>query len=321
MLNYEGFVQELKEKVAGKLGEGYRVCMEKRKKVNFGLVDALAIADMGSAHSPVPVFYPGLLFRQYREGAGLEAIAEETVRTYHRHRKEGRDATVSAGDISDYGKIKGKLYFRLVHTETNRELLTGVPHFEVLDLSMVFYVLLLENEGGTGAVMADSRLLENWGITPEELREQAERNSPGLLPAKVESMAGMVKGIFGSLPEAGEGTGVEGNFAWKGETDFPLVLTNARMLDGFAAVLYPGVLKGMADRMGTDFYVLPSSRHEALLLPADFPAGAGELREMVREVNRTAVAQEDILSDSVYYYDRLGNELRMEGEEGKCAGL
>ena len=318
MLNYEGFVQELKEKVAGKLGDGYRVCMEKRGKVNFGLVDALAVLHMESTESVVPVFYLGLLFQQYRDGEGLEAIAEETVRMYHSHKTEGRNAVMSAKDIPDYEKIKRKLYFRLVHTETNRELLAGVPRFEVLDLSMVFCVLLSENEGGICSIMVGSSLLERWGVTPEELREQAERNSPGLLPVKTESVFRM---ILGRHPKAGEVTGVEADSIWEGETEFPLALTNKRMLDGFAAVFYPGVLKGMAERNGTDFYVLPSSRHEALLLPADFPAEPGELREMVREVNRTAVAREDILSYSVYYYDRRRNELRMAGEEGKCVRL
>ena len=55
--------------------------------------------------------------------------------------------------------------------------------------------------------------------------------------------------------------------------------------------------------MGTDFFVLPSSVHEVLILPDDGSQDLDSLQFMVREINRTEVAPEDRLSDFVYHYD------------------
>ena len=62
--------------------------------------------------------------------------------------------------------------------------------------------------------------------------------------------------------------------------------------------------KKVAELLGTNFYVLPSSIHELLILPDNGSMQLSELEAMVREVNATQVAPEDRLSDKVQYYDR-----------------
>ena len=51
-----------------------------------------------------------------------------------------------------------------------------------------------------------------------------------------------------------------------------------------------------------NLYMLPSSVHEWMILPEC--DDVAYLKEMVTEVNRTAVAEIDLLSDHVYRYDR-----------------
>lgn len=82
------------------------------------------------------------------------------------------------------------------------------------------------------------------------------------------------------------------------------VLSNTKRLHGAVCMLYPGVLKEMADRMGGDFFILPSSVHETILLPDAGEGLNGALRQMIREVNSTKVAPEEVLSDTLYRYDR-----------------
>ncbi len=93
------------------------------------------------------------------------------------------------------------------------------------------------------------------------------------------------------------------------------IATNDRETNGAAVLLYDGLLEGFARRMGSDFYIFPSSIHETLFLP--IPSDLGEkdrsyMLEMVRGVNAGGeVAPEDILSDNVYYYDSKDNSLRL----------
>ena len=91
------------------------------------------------------------------------------------------------------------------------------------------------------------------------------------------------------------------------------------MVNGFATVLYSGELKAVSDGVKKDLYVLPSSVHEALLLPADSSVSGRELCKMVREINETVVSEEEVMSDQAYYYNRENDTLKMlEGDEDAC---
>jgi len=59
-----------------------------------------------------------------------------------------------------------------------------------------------------------------------------------------------------------------------------------------------------ANKKGADMYILPSSIHEVILLPSDRINDPTELLSMVHDANTTVVSIGDVLSDSVYYYDR-----------------
>ena len=70
------------------------------------------------------------------------------------------------------------------------------------------------------------------------------------------------------------------------------------------------MLEKIEEQYGRDFYVLPSSVHELILIPDTDDRTAEELKEIVMETNRTQVAPEEVLSDSVYYYCRKEKVLK-----------
>ena len=73
---------------------------------------------------------------------------------------------------------------------------------------------------------------------------------------------------------------------------------------GAAEILDKKTLWTIADQIGDRFIVLPSSVHEAIVLPPKEEAEYGRLADMVREVNDTQVDVEERLSDHVYVYSR-----------------
>ena len=71
------------------------------------------------------------------------------------------------------------------------------------------------------------------------------------------------------------------------------------------------------DSLG-DFYVLPSSVHEVLVVPKRADMDVKDLEHMVQEVNATQVAVEEQLSDHVYMYDAKEHEfLRADKAEAR----
>ena len=79
--------------------------------------------------------------------------------------------------------------------------------------------------------------------------------------------------------------------------------SNQERIHGAGVIAYPDFMEEAAKRLGGDFYVLPSSIHEVLLVPDTPDVSAVELQKMVQSVNMEQVAPEERLSDHVYHYD------------------
>jgi hypothetical protein len=78
------------------------------------------------------------------------------------------------------------------------------------------------------------------------------------------------------------------------------------MTDGAVVLGLPGKMKEMVEATGEEkAYVLPSSRHEILLLPESFgkEMSVDGLENMIHEVNATTVAEQDVLSQRAYFWN------------------
>ena len=82
-----------------------------------------------------------------------------------------------------------------------------------------------------------------------------------------------------------------------------IVLSNQTGINGASAILYPGVPKRVYEYAGKNYYILPSSIHELLIVPEDPHIFPENLREIVRDVNKNHIAAEEFLSNSIYYFD------------------
>lgn len=96
------------------------------------------------------------------------------------------------------------------------------------------------------------------------------------------------------------------------ESPFPMyIATNYDKLNGASVLLYPNLLRDFAERIGSDFYILPSSVHELIFLPDMLGMDIGDMKTMVRDINGSEVAEDEILSDSVYFYSRAYDRVEM----------
>lgn len=179
---------------------------------------------------------------------------------------------------------------------------------------MVFYVLLEVRREGTAMMTICENHIRQWGIDADTLWETAAENVKRILPAELFTMRYALGEIM-SGSEEGHCTReniLEGN---SGEHDRMYVLTNRIRSYGAACMAYPYIPEMIGRTLGTDYYILPSSVHEVMIVPADGGLAGGELEEMVREINATQVAEEEVLSDHVYYYDCREGLLRVCGAE------
>jgi hypothetical protein len=161
--------------------------------------------------------------------------------------------------------------------------LREVPHIDRGDLAGIYYYLLENKAFGNGMIVIRNTDLERWGITTDRLYADAIENCPRMLPPVLHALSDVL-GVL--LPDD--------------EEDLYL-LTNESALYGAAVILYPGILQEAADYMESDFFVLPSSVHEVILLP-DNGEEPESLLQIVSDINHTQVEEEEILIDAVYKY-------------------
>ena len=88
------------------------------------------------------------------------------------------------------------------------------------------------------------------------------------------------------------------------------VMTNRSQTFGASCMLYDSALEDFAKSQGCNVVILPSSIHEVLLLKHEKGMDFKDMREMVMEINRNEVPEEDVLSDSVYLYDWKKKEIQ-----------
>ena len=83
------------------------------------------------------------------------------------------------------------------------------------------------------------------------------------------------------------------------DMDEVFLLSNKDMFWGAAALFYPGVIDRLHELMG-DFYVIPASVHELLVLSVSADFDPKNVIGVVRTANRSVVRGNDILSDDIY---------------------
>lgn len=301
------YTQAVLHNLKEELGEDYTVLSKSVRKNNGVIATGIIAKKEGQNVSPI-IYIDDF----YKEGITEEEIKEVADILYNDFRGTNFEKAIDLSDFSVFEKAKKRLAFKLISAEKNSELLQKVPHRRFYNLAVVFYYIVPEiTPDGSATILIRDSHMKQWGIRLKELYAAAFENAPVLLPGVIDSMEKIMLDIL-----AGDsGKEISGEDWIKElkaqiaegicEQKIPMfVLTNRRKLYGAACMLYPGLICEFAEKMKQDFYILPSSVHEVILVPACVDADNKTLKEIVADINRTEVAEGEILSDSVYYYSR-----------------
>ena len=143
------------------------------------------------------------------------------------------------------------------------------------------------------------KLLE---VTEEELYQAAQSNCERYQPAKIRCMEDVVYDL-------GRKLGVEVQET-RCRYPFLYVLTNSKGMFGASAMTNPKELEDFSKRINNSFYILPSSVHEVILVPYSKEFCIEYFANMVREINETQVEATEVLSNSVYFFDKESKNVK-----------
>ena len=303
----EVFAATVKEAVEASLGEGYEVNINEVLKNNSTRLTGLTIKTEES--NVAPTIYLEGSFERYKAGdATLPVIVSEIISVYESHKTT---MSFDASLVTDFSACKERICYKLVNADRNRELLSDAPHIIVCDdLAVIFYILVSNDGEGTATITVRNNMSDLWGVATDELFKIALANTQRLFRGTVKSMASVMMELLADrLDEEGCREFYDMVVS---EDDVPMyVCTNASKINGAGVILYENLLKDFAQKVGADFYILPSSVHETLLIPVSDQFDVETLRAMVCEVNMTQVAPEEQLSDQVYLYSRECDQIRI----------
>lgn len=278
--------KEVKKEASELVGMDVRVEVHVNLKNNGKELVGLIMKDEGV--NIAPTIYLEEYYEELKRGTTLQEITQMIVMEYTLIRFH---KSWNVDSFRDYDYVKGMLAFKLINFEKNRELLVDTPYISYLDLAIVFYVLLEVTEKGSATMLVKDMHAESWGVDVQTMYHQALRNGNTLLPAKFQTVTSVISEII--------------DVSGRSEEDERMyVMSNLNRNFGAACILYPGKLEEIGKYLGVDYYVLPSSIHEVIVVPVGEWTNRRSLEEMVKEVNTYQVADDEVLADTVYYYNR-----------------
>lgn len=297
-MEFLNFTMLVREEVEKRTGECYKVRLDDVRKNNGVVLRGITVTQDDSNISPT--IYLNSYYEEYIKGrATLINVVNDVMDTYHRNKV---NQSVDMRYFLNYESVRQKIIYKLVNTEKNKELLEDIPHIEFLDLSIVFQCLVAQEDFGRASILIHNVHLKLWDVSVENLYQAAKENTQQLQGYEIKGMTEVLQGIM--CAEDSENF-TEDNERSSFSGSVPMyVLSNKSRVDGAACMLYPNLIQDFAEAIQSSFYIIPSSIHELLLLPTRHLEESQEIKSMIREINDTQVSAEEILSYSLYLYDK-----------------
>ena len=292
MLNFTDFTQEFINQCRSSLCAASHsdVMIEKCSitKPQYGVLTGLRFNMPAVDHAPT--IYVEDMYEMYKRGHCIEQLSHEAADIASR--MLSMNMPFSKENIDLENNIDS-LQVRLLGKSKNEPLCDSAAY---MDFGNGF-ILIADIVKDDFRAIIRRELIEGAGMTEDELFDLALRNA-----SKGGTVFRKLSDVVFDEPELGleqehdlldTSCGIEIDIA------SPYVLTNREAYWGAAALYYPGVIERLCELMG-DFYIVPCSVHEVLIISAASDIDPDNLGWMIKDANRTVVNDADILSDDLY---------------------
>lgn len=293
-MEYNEFLEEIMRYIKKQVDSQTRVSVTPVLKNNQKQTYSLTILKNGENMSPAIAMKP--YYEAYCRGTTLEQAADQILRFYQQHHKNGR---FDLSSYTDFEKVRDKIVCKLVSYEKNQYILSRVPHRKFLNLAIVYYYKLEDPIIGKASILIQNAHIELWNIDQESLGKLADENTLRLLPYEFMAIEELVTQITGK-----QICDPDPNLMKL------YVLTNTEQYYGAVNMTFPSVLEAVYQKLEDDFYILPSSIHECMILKAEADVMPEILQKIVEEINEECVDDAEVLGTSVYRYN--GREKKVE---------
>ena len=301
MLNFKEFQEYIKSNVKDYLPESYKDAdIQFRDVVKNNDVHLTGVMIKRENETVTPNIYINELYEKYSSGMNLDEIVGDIADLRIEH--DPPEEAQSIGSIfTNYEMVKQRLEIHLCDMELNRDKLKNQVYTEQGDFAATYHIKIGGDGMLRGSATVTPNLLKSWGITEEQLREDSLRaeHSKGAVFTDIEAL--VAEKILGLKPI--NLLDKQNDIIDNGDGFSLYCLTCEDYRYGASMILREDVMDKVSKLMGGDFYILPSSIHETLIVPTTTQMTLEDMSIMVQDANKEAVEPEDKLSDKVQFYD------------------
>ena len=285
-MDYMEFLEAVRDHI-NETATGVRVSIHSALKNNGVRLSGLTFSQEG--YNASPTIYMENYYVEYLNGTDVCEIGDRLMELY---RENNLAVKLNMSFFDDFSLVRDRLYIKLINREKNADFLREAPYEEFLDLAIVPYVRVYDRKIGNGLIMVRNEHLKLWKADADTVLAIAKKNTH-------DHDDYSLRHIMEVLSAMGNGFSAHA----EDENDFPMyVATNKKMTNGAAVLTMKDKLREFAHVIGSDYYIIPSSVHELILLGKSEGDGTHNIDEMIREVNRTQLGPDDVLSDHAYLY-------------------
>ena len=135
------------------------------------------------------------LYAQMQEGRSYEGVLAMALSQVEHGMRDM--PAVDIQSITNYETARNLLCFEVVGTEQNADMLANIPHTDMENMSMVYRLQLDSNAQGTSTILITNAMIEQYGITKDQLHADAMENAPEIRPASFKTMAEVMAEMMG----------------------------------------------------------------------------------------------------------------------------
>lgn len=228
------------------------------------------------------------LFERYNDGMDLENIVESIATTVSCNFNDAIDL------LYNFDYIKDKILAKVVNLPKNRKVLKTLPHKEIEDLAVMYYIVLSSQNNCDSTVTVDYHMMGYWDISDEELYDLAMVNTAIQHHPTASSIESLLAEEFDDLPPS--------------PIEMLVVTGDGDYANGAVYITCKKVLKQLADKLNDDIYMLPSSKQEFIVCRKS-DVDPDSINNMIVDANENVLESGFFLSNHAYEYIRETNRI------------
>lgn len=302
----EALTREVRNIIHEEMDDAISISLNKVVKTNDEVLHGITLKMLDK--NCMPTFYFEDFYEAYEEGDDIKEMAKAIVGI-------SCEAYLNVPDFAtfslEFENVRDHLLVQLLDADLNEERLKQMVYKPVGNgFVMVAYIAIKSSSEGYMRTAVTKDMAESYGYDEDEVMDTAFSNTIARFEPIFASLIGFnKKGVISP-----EDNLLDKNLKINADPQL-YILTNSSFNDGACTFFYPFVAERIGEILGDNYYVLPSSLHEVIIVPANMNLEVKTMQRMVSDANSTVVDKRDILSEKVLFYNREKNILRVQNAE------